>query len=325
MIPEELILKIVRSAAKAPSGHNTQPWKFSLNNDMITISPDFSRALPVVDPDRHALYISLGCACENAVTAAENFGLNCVVKITTESDAALIRLELTQSKFEGSHQLYSAIGRRQVSRCAYSSTQPAPQELRQLVEAISGDGVYYKLFVNEDEKKSLAPFVFEANAIAFSNRKQLDELIKWVRFSQKEAMSTGDGIYTATMGLPAMGRTIGSRIMKWFVTAKSEEKRWRKLLPYSAGFVLFMTDEHNPVGWINLGRAFQRFGLTATQLGISHAHVNMPCEVSAVRNKMISHFDLEEKTPLLLIRYGYANPMPYSFRRPLNEIIHQKK
>lgn len=322
MISEELFFKIVRSAAKAPSGHNTQPWKFSLNNDMITISPDFSRALPVVDPDHHALYISLGCACENAVTAAENYGLRCNVKYTNEAGAALIRLEMTRSKAEGNHELYAAIGRRQVTRSAYSLRQPATQELRQLSDAICGDGVHHKLFVTQEDKKSLTPFIFEANAIALNNRKQLNELVKWVRFSQKEAMHSGDGIYTATMGLPAMGRLIGSRMMKWFVTAWSEEKRWRKILPYSAGFVLFMTNMHNPAGWINLGRAFQRFGLTATQLGISHAHVKMPCEVSAVQNKMISRFDLREKKPLLLIRYGYAAPMHYSFRRPINQVIH---
>jgi hypothetical protein len=53
---------LVECAIKAPSGHNTQPWKFEDIDDGIIIHPDFSRALSVVDIDNNALYISLGCA-----------------------------------------------------------------------------------------------------------------------------------------------------------------------------------------------------------------------------------------------------------------------
>ena len=73
MIPEETLLKILKYAVKAPSGHNTQPWIFKTGNDSITVLPDFTRALPVVDPDNHALYISLGCALENLIIAANEF------------------------------------------------------------------------------------------------------------------------------------------------------------------------------------------------------------------------------------------------------------
>jgi hypothetical protein len=36
---------------------------------------------------------------------------------------------------------------------------------------------------------------------------------------------------------------------------------------------------------------------------------------------MIQNFQLYEYTPLLLIRFGYSNPLPYSYRRNINEII----
>lgn len=55
------IKTLLAYAIKAPSGHNTQPWKFRVEGNTITISPDFSRRLPIVDPDDHALFISLGC------------------------------------------------------------------------------------------------------------------------------------------------------------------------------------------------------------------------------------------------------------------------
>ena len=61
---------LIEHAIRAPSGHNTQPWRFTLGADCITIAPDFSKRLPVVDPDNRELFISLGCAAEN-ITATK--------------------------------------------------------------------------------------------------------------------------------------------------------------------------------------------------------------------------------------------------------------
>ena len=68
---ENQFKEIIHYATLAPSGHNTQPWKFSIKDNSILIYPDYSRRLSVVDPDDHALFISLGCALENLVIAAE--------------------------------------------------------------------------------------------------------------------------------------------------------------------------------------------------------------------------------------------------------------
>ena len=65
-------LFMVEYAIKAPSGHNTQPWLFRINENSIEIYPNFDRALPVVDFDNRELFISLGCALENlCITALE--------------------------------------------------------------------------------------------------------------------------------------------------------------------------------------------------------------------------------------------------------------
>ena len=109
--------------------------------------------------------------------------------------------------------------------------------------------------------------------------------------------------------------------MKNFVTAKSEAKRLRDLLEHTQGLAIFITDENNVASWVKTGRAFQRFGLTATKLGISHAHLNMPCEEIDVRYKLAKELNIENKHPLLLIRYGYAEKMPYSYRRQFSDIV----
>lgn len=49
------IQDFIRYATLAPSGHNTQPWKFRPGNAGVDILPDISRRTPVVDPDDHHL------------------------------------------------------------------------------------------------------------------------------------------------------------------------------------------------------------------------------------------------------------------------------
>jgi len=55
---------LVSKATKAPSGHNTQPWRFRQSESAVEIHPDFDRRLPVVDPHDRELFVSCGCATE---------------------------------------------------------------------------------------------------------------------------------------------------------------------------------------------------------------------------------------------------------------------
>ena len=61
---------LIRYASLAPNGHNTQPWLFRPGKNGVAILPDFGRRTPVVDPDDHHVFVSLGCAAENLAIAA---------------------------------------------------------------------------------------------------------------------------------------------------------------------------------------------------------------------------------------------------------------
>jgi len=65
---------LLRYAILAPSVRNSQPWAFSVQKDRIHVIADLSRCQVVSDADRRELYISLGCALENLLVAAEHFG-----------------------------------------------------------------------------------------------------------------------------------------------------------------------------------------------------------------------------------------------------------
>ncbi|RZN37990.1 MAG: nitroreductase, partial [Methanophagales archaeon ANME-1-THS] len=72
--PREKLKFLLRYAILAPSSHNSQPWKFHIRDSEIDIFADKGRWLKVADADQRELHISVGCALENLLIAAEHFG-----------------------------------------------------------------------------------------------------------------------------------------------------------------------------------------------------------------------------------------------------------
>ena len=317
-----VLLEIIEDAGKAPSGHNTQPWKFEAGQDRIILKPDFNRRLKVVDADNHALFISLGCALENLVLSAKAHGFNTSITYKLNDPVIKIIVDLTPAKDVEKDGLYDFIQQRQSTRSEYKSAPVEQAVLHQLMEESRNEGVDVIFITEKTEIKALEPLILEANELQFNNKQFLDELVQWIRFSKGEAEEKRDGIWSASMGMPSTNRFLGRIIMKNFVSSRSEAKRWKNLIKKSSGFALFIVKEHTKANWVKLGRSFQRFALKSTQLGIKHAHVNMPCEEVSVRQKLIKHLAIgDAKQPLLLVRFGYAETMPYSFRLPQEQIL----
>ncbi|MBN1651178.1 MAG: nitroreductase [Bacteroidales bacterium] len=312
---------IIEYAIKAPSGHNTQPWKFENTEEGIVIHPDFSRSLPIVDKENYELYISLGCALENLLIAASHKDYQYTVQYPDNAPSC-IKVKLTKSETNETikRPLLDYIATRQVTKSKYNDRSITAEDLKKLTSCFSVDGVSVLLLDGKERFEKIIPYIIEANSLQFKNKKFISELVNWIRFSKREAEKTRDGIWSATMAMPGLGKFVGSLIMKNFVTAKSEAKRLTDLLEHTRGIAVFITDNNNAITWVKTGQAFQQFGLTATMLGISHAHLNMPCEELAVREEMAKELNIEAKHPLLLIRYGYADKMPYSFRRTIDEV-----
>lgn len=321
MIRENDLLKLIKYATQAPSGHNTQPWKFKPGKSSITILPDFKRALPVADSHNHELYISIGCALENLKIAAGAFGYKTKVELHSSNAATKVVVHFDEDTGPQSDQLFNYIDKRQVRRNLYDKQKVPENIIMELVNVCDEKSIQIIPFLTPDDRELLTPLILEAVSLQTGKKEFMNELINWTRFTEKEAVKHGDGLWTATLKLPNLGRLLGTLLFRWLVTPRSEMTRWKKVIFHTPCFMLFTVEKNDPQSWIKLGQVFQRFALTATKYGLSHAHANMPCEEGSVRKKMIGSLNLKESTPLLLIRLGYSQPMPYSFRRHLTEVI----
>lgn len=314
--------QVIYCATLAPSGHNAQPWKFRIEGeDNITILPDYHRVLPVADPDNHELFISLGCALENLVVAAEHFGYRPEVKIYSGQQVS-IKVKLNSCKEEGGNLLFGQVKRRQSTRNKYDG-KPIPKEhLLALKASALGKDVDCKILADKTAMAPVTALVKEACLLQYSDEVFINELVKWIRFSKMIATKKADGLSGAVSGNPSVPEWFGKFLLGATVSAEKEAAKCEEMINSSSALAIFTTTQNDEAGWINLGRSFERFALTASSLGIKLAHENMACEVPAVRQKLASLLALNaNEQPLLVVRLGYSEAMPYSYRRPMHKVI----
>ena len=80
MIRTARLAQVLEHALRAPSVHNTQPWRWRLGDDVIDLFADIGRQLPVTDPDGRDLTISCGVALHHLVVALGHAGHDAYVK-----------------------------------------------------------------------------------------------------------------------------------------------------------------------------------------------------------------------------------------------------
>jgi len=314
------LASLIHYAIQAPSGHNTQPWKFKIDENSIIIFPDYSRSLPVVDSDNHALFISLGCALENLVIAANYKGYKVNVEFNFNENGEFIKVTFAANQTSNNSTLFDAIEKRQVTRNKYLEKQIPEPDLQKLVHATKQVGVDVKV-LHKNEFEEIFPLIEEGNLLQFSNKNFKHELMSWIRYNDKQAKETNDGLRGVSMGYPSAPAWIGKLFFKLFDSPEKEAGAAVDMVKSSSLLLLFIASENNKENWINIGRSYQRTALVATALGISHAHVNMPCEEISVRKKLKEKFGFVNEEPLLLIRLGYSEALPKSFRRPAEEVL----
>jgi hypothetical protein len=317
--PAQVQRELVRYATLAPSSHNTQCWTYHLQDQAIVIAPDPLRRCPVVDPDNHHLYVSLGCATENLAHAALAAGLQAEARFDPAGLGAItVQLQATRAL---ATPLFQAITERQCTRGDYDGTPASNDELRLLEQAGTGNGVRVMLLTERAAIEKVLEYVVAANTAQMGNAAFVTELKSWIRFSAAEAQQTGDGLFSGASGSPVLPRWLASPLMGLFFTPKSENERYARQIRNASGIAVFVSEVSDKAHWIEAGHCYERFALQATALGLRNALLNQPLEVSAIRPQFALALGLGSLRPDLVVRFGRGPAMPLSMRRLVQAVV----
>lgn len=313
------VADLVRYATLAPSGHNTQPWRFRPGADRIEVLPDVSRRTPVVDPDDHHLYVSLGGAAETLALAAAARGRPGEIVFDPAGPGGLIFSHVQGPAVASA--LFEAIPVRQSTRADYDGRAVSAADLSTLAAAARMPGVDVILITERHRISGLRDLVIEGNTAQLADPAFVRELKSWIRFNPRRAMDTGDGLFSVASGNPPLPTWLGSVMFDATFKPKAENDRYARQLDTSAGVAVFVGEREDRDHWTRVGRSSQRFALQATALGLKIAHINQPVEVAAMRPELASLVGLAGRRPDLVMRFGYGPAMPYSVRRSLPTVI----
>lgn len=312
-------LEIVRYAALAASGHNSQPWRFVVAPGRIAIRPDFGRRTPVVDPDDHHLFASLGCAAENLIEAAAALGHRGDLAFDDGGEGQLIFVHRPGAPRRSA--LFDAIPLRQSTRAEFDGRPVSAADLNILARAATVPGVDVVFVGDRPRLDRLVDLVLAGNSAQMSDPAFVRELKAWLRFNPRHALRSGDGLLSAASGSPSLPDWLGPRAFDLFVTGESENDKYARQLRSSPGVAVFVAAKNDREHWARAGQASQRFALQATALGLKHAFLNQPIEVPSLRPELAALVGLPGRRPNLLMRFGYGPTLPYSPRRPVEAII----
>ena len=310
---------LIRYATLAPNGHNAQPWRFRVAEGRIAILPDLSRRTPVVDPDDHHLFVSLGCAAENLALAAAATGRPGTANFDPQ-DGGAIMFDFERGPPAPSG-MFDAIAQRQSTRADYDGRTVSPTDLDLLAKAAAIPGVDLALLTDRPRINAVRDLVVTGNSAQMADKAFVRELKSWLRFNPTQALRAGDGLYSVASGNPAMPDWLGPYAFDLMATAESQNESYARQIRTSAGIAVFVGAGETPADWVAVGRACQRFALQATALGMKHAYINQPVEVPGLRPELATLIGAPGRRPDIVMRFGYGPAMPFAPRRPVASVI----
>ena len=142
--PADLVESLVAMAARAPSLHNTQPWRFRTGSHGLELTADPDRFLPGLDPAGREMLLSCGAALFGLRLAIRQAGYLPVVSLLPDpaQPALLARVQLgtVAPATRSERQMLAALPHRHTHRGPFDPGPVAADLLAGLRRAAAAEG-----------------------------------------------------------------------------------------------------------------------------------------------------------------------------------------
>ena len=323
--------KIVAAATRAPSIHNTQPWRFVASPDRLEVFLDPRRALPVLDPSTRQQVISCGVAVEFAVVALAAAEWDVEVALEPDADdpdhLATVQLTGRREPTDRDRAFAEAIDRRHTVRAPFQA-RPIPGDLVDALQAEAGSsGTWVKPITESEEEVATVFLISRAEEAEQSDPAYVAELQRWLRTDPGAV----DGVpIEAVPSEDPRGRP-SNWMIRDFVVGTRQRQRFQPggdpdapPPPVERPAVMLMgTDNDDRYAWLLSGRALGRLLLHATAEGLAASPLTQALDWPATRTTLRSRLSLIGH-PQMLLRMGYPSTPDAgtpSGRRPVAEVL----
>lgn len=276
----DTLTRILELARWAPSGDNTQPWRFEIVDErLIRVYGHDTREHVLYDHDGHPSHIAHGALLETMRIAASGFGLSADWTISSRDDDRdpVYTVRFADAPTLTRDPLFSCILTRTVQRRAMKTTALTPAQRQALIDA-AGDGFRVQLFETPGERVKVAALLWASAGIRLTCPQAYPvhkEIIEWrARFSKDRIPEQAVGVDPATALLMRWAMQSWARVAFFnrYLLGTVVPRIELDLLPaLCCAAHLLVRPRQRPArlaDWLELGCAVQRIWLTATHQGL---------------------------------------------------------
>lgn len=302
MLTTEEIEKLCAAGSLAPSGGNAQPWRVAASESRIEIGVDSDRG-SFLDVGGYAGLFAVGCFAENVSIAADTLGLSHDVTVNDDGTAVVT---FSGRRDPGRNDLSDCIPERVTNRRLHEGAPLADEDVQRLVDA-AGTMVTASSVSTVDGKRAVAKALGAADALRMRHPVMFGDMVREMRWSERETQEQRDGLDLGTLELPASTTRLLSLLRRFprlrllLPAARLGDTARTLVLGCSHVCCLAVPGPLVPSSMVVAGMAMQRLWLAATRDRIS-VH---PWTVSTLQLIRLESFGGE----------GFAEPERAAVRR----------
>jgi nitroreductase len=304
-------------AIRAPSVHNSQPWRWRVGDQTVHLYADPDRHLPHVDPAQRDMLLSCGVALQHFTVALAALGWRSHVhRFPDPADPDhLAAVEIgAPGRTEQDIALAAAIPRRRTDRRWYSPWPVSAGDIALMAARAAREGVALRRVPTPGP---LTDLVAEAVREHVTDAEYLAELSMW------------SGRYGSLAGVPARSApapdaqaAVPARV---FANPVLPQPRGVEARDDAGVVVVLATATDDRVAQLRAGEATGVVLLTATAVGLSTCPLTEPLEIDSTRAAVRSIVLGDDGYPQMMLRIGWApinaDPLPATPRRPLEDVV----
>jgi nitroreductase len=311
-------LAAAEAAGRAPSLHNSQPWRFRLRAGAMEVLADPARRLPVADPAGWAVRMACGAAVFNArlTLAVRDTPVEVSLRPDPSEPDLLARLCPLPSRrpTQAELALHAAIPRRHSNRRPFADAPVPVQSRARLIEAAREERAWLDLLVGAGPLAAVGEIVRAADRVLNRNPDYRAEIAAWSRAETADP-AAGDGVPSLAGGpRPEPQDLLAIRDFGGKPRAAGRDFETDPLV------AILGTTGDTPTDQLIAGQALQRVLLTCTDAGLSTSMLSQAIEVFTARERLRTALG-RTGTPQMVIRIGYGEPTPATPRRPVEATL----
>jgi nitroreductase len=312
MLP--VIEAALRAATRAPSVHNTQPWRFVTGPNHIELHLDRERLLAVADPDSREARLSCGAALFNLWLALRDNGRGAVVDLLPDAGhpdfLASVRITGERVTSPELHTLAAVIDRRVTNRRPFTQRAVTARDRSDLVRAAVSEGGRLVLLDEPRSLGALAVLLRRADHLQETDPAFQVELRKWTNGPTVR----DDGVpHTAGGPRPLGGNLLALR------RYHSDETTVERPFEQDPLVAVLATAGDTVRDQVRAGQALQRVLLAAAAAGLSASFLSQPMEVPYTRGALRQLIGGHDH-PQTVLRLGYGQSVAQTRRRSVAEV-----